>query len=349
MAGKPKRKIFMTLVVILALVGTAFVSSYGATASQKRAEANAAGEKAASLYKQVGEAETKINKLESSIASKQSEIASTKTKLAAKEKEVTDQTDSLNARLTAMYKTGTFGFVDVILSSNDVSELITNISMVQKVLKNDKDILKSLQDDYKEIDTLKSQQEEQEKALTEDKAEIESTKASLKKQADTYKAEEAKKNAEADSLAAEAARQQAAAEDALNSGGGSSSSGYVWPCSGTITSYFGYRESPGGIGSTYHQGVDIGASTGTPVRSIANGSVTLASYYGGYGNCIMIYVGNGYTTLFGHLSRIAVSSGQYVRKGQVVGYVGSTGNSTGPHLHFGVSSGGRFINPYALY
>jgi murein DD-endopeptidase MepM/ murein hydrolase activator NlpD len=125
----------------------------------------------------------------------------------------------------------------------------------------------------------------------------------------------------------------------------------MWPSyTRTITSYYGYRTNP--VSGIYklHSGVDIGASNGTAIYAAASGTVVLAQYYGGYGNCVMINHGNGYTTLYGHMSSIAVSSGQTVSQGQTVGYVGSTGNSTGPHLHFEVraSSSGGTIDPFSF-
>ena len=195
--------------------------------------------------------------------------------------------------------------------------------------------------------------------------------------ADEYAKQQDQLNAEGDKLAAEAMAAQAAAEEKLRqqqasqpqsqpqskpSGGGSStparpstpaasSGGYQWPVSGgTITSPFGWRVHPIFHTKKYHDGVDVsGLPTGTPIRSIANGYVTKASYYGGYGNCVMISIGNGYTTLYGHMSRFAVSNGQYVTKGQVVGYIGSTGWSTGPHLHFSLIKNGRYINPMSIF
>ena len=99
-----------------------------------------------------------------------------------------------------------------------------------------------------------------------------------------------------------------------------------------------------------HDGVDVNSAYGTAIWSAAGGTVVTAGWYGGYGNCVMVNHGNGYTTLYGHMSSIAVSSGQSVSQGQVLGYVGSTGNSTGPHLHFEVraSSSGATINPLAF-
>lgn len=114
-----------------------------------------------------------------------------------------------------------------------------------------------------------------------------------------------------------------------------------------ISDEFGNRESPGGIGSTNHQGMDLAAPEGTPIYAVSGGNVTLADYYGGYGNAVIIDHGD-FKTLYGHMSSIAAQPGP-VSAGQVIGYVGSTGNSTGPHLHFGVmDEGGNFIDPRRL-
>lgn len=176
------------------------------------------------------------------------------------------------------------------------------------------------------------------------------------KQADAELAVIAQQEAEAlrAKLAEEEAQRQKEAEEAGNNGGGSSgssegsssssggsdvvySNGFMWPLPGnyTITSWFGYRPASdtNGIGSTNHGGMDIAASSGTPIHAPAGGYVTLASWNGGYGNCIMVAMDNGDTLLFGHLSGYNVSYGQRVNQGDIIGYVGSTGNSTGPHLH----------------
>ena len=115
-----------------------------------------------------------------------------------------------------------------------------------------------------------------------------------------------------------------------------------------ITDYFGYRESPGGIGSTNHQGLDLGFPTGTPVYACESGTVTTANFNGGYGNCIVIDHGNGLQTLYGHLSEIGVTINQKVIRGQSIGRVGSTGNSTGPHLHLEVRVNGRAVDPLGV-
>ena len=112
-----------------------------------------------------------------------------------------------------------------------------------------------------------------------------------------------------------------------------------------ITSAFGHRSSPGGIGSTNHKGIDIAFPTGTHVLACEAGKVEVAGWYGGFGKCIIISHGGGLKTVYGHLSKINVSKGQAVVRGQFIGEVGSTGNSTGPHLHLGVMVNGSYVDP----
>ncbi|HJS92623.1 MAG TPA: M23 family metallopeptidase [Solirubrobacteraceae bacterium] len=123
------------------------------------------------------------------------------------------------------------------------------------------------------------------------------------------------------------------------SGTRSSSSGLIWPVSGPITSPFGMRWGK------LHPGIDIGAAMGTPIKAAAAGRVIVASYDGGYGNLVVIDHGHGLATAYAHQSRIAVGVGQQVAQGQVIGYVGSTGFSTGPHLHFEVRVNGTPVDP----
>ena len=112
-----------------------------------------------------------------------------------------------------------------------------------------------------------------------------------------------------------------------------------------ISSHFGPRSSPGGIGSSNHQGLDIAFPTGTKVLACESGTVTKAGWYSGYGLCVIIDHGKGVQTLYAHLSKVNAKKGQNVVRGQYIGNVGSTGNSTGPHLHLGVMLKGSFVNP----
>ena len=120
---------------------------------------------------------------------------------------------------------------------------------------------------------------------------------------------------------------------------------FRWPTSGRITSYFGGRKSPGGIGSTNHKGIDIAVPRGTPIYAADGGTVTYSGWMSGYGYLVQIDHGNGYVTRYGHNSSLTVSVGQHVYKGQQVARAGSTGNSTGNHCHFEVRYNGVAKNP----
>lgn len=119
----------------------------------------------------------------------------------------------------------------------------------------------------------------------------------------------------------------------------------IWPVSGVVSSHFGFRVSPGGIGSTYHEGLDIASSYGNPVHATANGRITQAGWVNGYGYLVEIDHGNGIKTRYGHNSAILVSVGDEVVQGQTISLIGSTGNSTGPHCHYEVRVNGEAVDP----
>lgn len=133
-----------------------------------------------------------------------------------------------------------------------------------------------------------------------------------------------------------------------NSGGSGVTVGSSWlvPCSyKRISSPFGFRESPTAGASTYHQGVDLSANAGTPIVASRGGTVTVASYSNGAGYYVSINHGDGFSSIYMHMSNYIVSSGQKVNQGQTIGYVGNSGIATGYHLHFGIATGGSYVNP----
>lgn len=145
----------------------------------------------------------------------------------------------------------------------------------------------------------------------------------------------------------EEARKAAAASGGSTATANLGSLRLTWPCpgSGRITSSFGKRNSPTKGASTMHNGIDIGAPSGTAIVAAASGEVVTASYSSSAGNYIMISHGGGVYTLYMHCSKLNVSEGQQVKAGQTIGKVGSTGVSTGPHLHFGIRANGGYVNP----
>jgi len=126
------------------------------------------------------------------------------------------------------------------------------------------------------------------------------------------------------------------------------SAGMTWPVAGRITSYFGYRYHPILHFTRFHAGVDFGASWGSPIVAAADGQVVGAGWAGGYGRQVRIAHGAGLLTSYSHMSEIVASPGSFVHAGQLIGYVGSSGLSTGPHLHYEVLEGGRPVNPLSV-
>ena len=119
----------------------------------------------------------------------------------------------------------------------------------------------------------------------------------------------------------------------------------IWPVAGPISSYYGYRTSPGGIGSTFHEGVDIAGDYGTPISATAAGTVTKAGWVGGYGYLVEVRHAGGIVTRYGHNSAVLVYEGQHVDQGSMIALMGSTGNSTGPHCHYEVRIHGEAVDP----
>lgn len=126
------------------------------------------------------------------------------------------------------------------------------------------------------------------------------------------------------------------------------STGFIMPVDGHVTSYFGYRYHPILHFTRFHAGLDIGASWGSPIVAAGDGRVIAAGWAGGYGREVQIAHGGGITSLYGHMSGIVAQPGSFVRAGQVIGYVGSSGLSTGPHVHFEVRMGGTPVNPLSV-
>lgn len=184
---------------------------------------------------------------------------------------------------------------------------------------------------------IANQEKKLEKLLA---AERKKREAALKKQ----QAEEAAKKKQASASASSSSSSSSSSASGSSTSGGK---GYRWPLDvgGTITSTFGYRNAPTAGASSYHKGLDIAVPVGTQVHAAAGGTVVTASYQAAAGNYIQISHGGGVYTVYMHLSSIGVSVGQTVSKGAVIGYSGSTGVSTGPHLHFGVNVNGSYVNP----
>ena len=226
-------------------------------------------------------------------------------------------------------------------SQAEKAELESQNAALEKKRKEAEDLIASIQANEAEYEALREELEARDAELADRIAEAEAEYAAQ------IAAEEARRRAEEEAAAASSGWYY---EERI--GGGYSAGGvdFIWPAGSyyDITSYFGYRsaESTGYVGSTYHQGIDIGnVFYSTPVVAAASGVVTIAEYSSSAGNYVCISHGNGVSTVYMHMSYLTVSAGETVYQGEQIGVTGSTGNSSGPHLHFGVMIDGYYVDP----
>ncbi|MBO4952811.1 MAG: peptidoglycan DD-metalloendopeptidase family protein [Lachnospiraceae bacterium] len=323
---------------------------------------------------QITELEGRQTQLESDIEQKQTELA------AAQEKEQ-QQYEAMKERIRYSYENGNPSYLDVLFSTSDISDIVNQTEYADQIYSYDKNMFDEFVETRQTIADTKAGLESDLKEVEDVKLEVEDNKAAVEVMIEGKQTQVANYQSsigdyestiaeleqdiaatdQAIAAAEEAYRQQqaAAAAAAAAAGSGSTTSAPTnvdvtytggslqWPVSsgGTITSRFGPRESPGGIGSRYHQGLDIGCPTGTPIVACEAGTVIAASYSGSMGNYVTIAHSSSLTTTYMHNSSICVSVGQTVSRGQVIALAGSTGNSTGPHCHLGVRVNGSYVDP----
>lgn len=273
-----------------------------------------------------------------------------------------EQTEQLEAEQQALFEKqvrmeeerGTVSYWSVLFSATSFADLVSRIDFVNEIIEYDNSVISELQATREKLAAEKDQLQQQDDKLGASQNELEIKISESMKLLSEYNKTQAGKQAEYDAIKAEEAALDGLMDEAEKKAYELGMSdivatlgGYAWPCSSIrwITSMFGGRNSPGGIGSTNHKGVDIGTPMGTPILAAKAGKVTWASWNGGYGNCVIVSHGNGNSTLYGHLSSYNCSVGDVVSQGQVIAYSGNTGNSTGPHLHFGIQENNSWIDP----
>ena len=343
----------------------------------------AAENEKSSLADQLKKLAEEMEKTKKKISTKETEISDKEDELILAKADEDDQYESMKKRIRYMYENGNTGFVEILCSSKTISEFLNNAEYIstisgydrnmlvefQKVVTNVENQEAALQKEYEELQTMQddliTKQDNVNQLLTSKQSEIQKLDSELGDtknklaQLEAAAAEAAKKQKEAAEAAAAAKKAQAAAaakkSTSSSSGSSSGSAGasvisgngtFTHPCpAGYISSTFGYRTQPIAGASTNHKGIDFAAATGTPIYAAAAGTVISAGYAGNAGNLLVINHGNGLLTYYMHCNKIYVSAGQKVSRGQNVAAVGTTGNSTGPHLHFQVMLNGTPVNP----
>lgn len=290
----------------------------------------------------------------------QNSIDETKQKLTIAEEEYNQKEELLRERLVAMYEDGETQYLDILLSSRNIVEFISGYYLINEFVEYDNTLMKEVAERRDDIEITKTKLEKEETEIKLIKAKREQTTVVLQNTItlqESYAKKLSKQEQELKNKITEYKQEQARIEALIQQATNSSNNldiqytggEMLWPVaiSGTvITSTYGVREHPIQGVIKEHSGLDIGNATyGSPVVAAADGVVTYAGWLGGYGNCVMINHGNGLVTLYGHGQKIITELHKEVKKGDLIMEVGSTGNSTGPHLHFEVRVNGSCVNP----
>ena len=374
---RKNRVIALSLSLMMALsLSLAYTGSIYAT--DKKSELNSIKEKQRAAEAEKGEIvneleqyntkivslNTEITNAQSEIDKKQAEINELNGKIDEMQAKIDDRKSGMSKRLRTMYKNGSVGFIDIILDSRNFSELLSNLSMLQKIYKSDRSTLNSLEKISKELNHTKKELRSVQHAMASSQSELKNKKGELDKVSAQLESKAAKIdenlaifNQQAESLSSQIAAELAAQQQQVpvDNGGGSSGGGTSYVGTGgmispvsnyVVTSEFGNRVGLEQYG-TFHGAIDLACPMNTPVVASDSGRVmNLTGWYQqGYGWGVFIDHGNGIVTAYGHNSALVVSPGQYVQKGQIIAYSGMTGWATGPHVHFEVRENGVLVNP----
>lgn len=320
------------------------------------------------LDKKVAKVEEELEDIESQIKDTEKALQTAKTDLARAEEQEEKQYITMKRRIKYMYENGGEEYLEILFGASSIQDLLNRTEYIEKISAYDKNIFEEyrqtkqkitvkkqeIEDNLTKLEGLREDAKAEKDALSELKAnkkeEIKKYNDKLeisKEQADQYAKQIEKAEEEVEKLLeekqAEIDRQNNADNQATDGGNGT----LRWPLmvTGRISSGFGPRNSPTAGASSYHKGIDIAVPSGTQIVAAESGTVVTATYSSSAGNYVMISHGNRLYTVYMHCSRLDVSEGDTVEKGQVIAYVGSTGISTGSHLHFGVSKNGTYVNP----
>ncbi len=334
------------------------------------------------ISSQINELSEKLDEKTAEIDDAEKELEKTGRELEEAEAQADDQYEDMKLRIRYMYENSmSSDLLNLFCRSGSITEFLSAVEYIRQLTEYDREQLIDYQEKVQRVANLEEQIREEKQSLEEDRDELAELKAVAEEQKATVAAlDTAKKNelmqvntyidqaentAEAyeneiaaqneviaeirAEIAREEARRKAAAENGetyeeRNYDGGA----FVWPCpaSHRVTSDYGQRSSPTAGASTNHKGIDIGAPYGSAIVAAAPGEVSFAGYSSGAGNYVIINHGSGLRTVYMHASSLNVTQGQQVAAGDTVAFVGSTGISTGNHLHFGVSKDGEYVSPW---
>lgn len=316
----------------------------------KEAAAETVEDKVNALNEEIVSLRSIVGRLDERIATIESEVRSVQARIDRTQKKIDKIHDRATKQAVTLYKSGATDTIDALLDSQSLAELDSRVEMLGVAASENTDALiqygrlrVEVQSQFRELFQKKTEltatRSEHTKALSQTKDLYERHRAALEEYENTIgRLQQHEGSLETAEARITGQIQEIQAKHAAESLG-TSSQGFIWPLNGSITSYYGERWG------RMHTGIDIDGYTGQMVVASKAGRVVMATYYSGYGNCVVIDHGGGYATLYAHLSSFDVSNGQDVGQGQVVGRVGCTGSCTGDHLHFEVRVNGNPVDP----
>ena len=329
------------------------------------------------LSGQIAAVQNSIGETEQKISGKEAEITEKEGQIADKQTEIDGQWSDFKKHMAAMQELRDGGSIAMLSAVNDLYELLTFNEVMQDISVKDTEIMDNMKAAKADLEADKVQLESDKAELEDQRAELQSQKADLDAQNSQMKSKQSELNSSIsaaqlsaqDAQKAQQTAQAAIESDELNyeavkkeiqkliAAAASSKpqlsfTGFACPLKSytRVSSEYGWRKNPVSGVNRLHAGIDLAAPGGTPIYAAASGYVQVAGWSsGGYGNYVIIYHGsmsdgNAYSTLYGHMRSVATSAGKYVKQGELIGYVGSTGNSTGNHLHLEVWKGGKKAN-----
>lgn len=286
------------------------------------------------------------------------------------QKKVDEQAEALRVRMRVMEENSDLSYLEILFDATSFTDFLSRLADIQSLMERDsaledayiaaKENLKKVKAEYEE--TLEEQKgtktelEQKQAELVNQILAAQAVIAQLETDLESYKAEYDANAAEEAAIGNQINQLEAQLREQNKNTGTTPTTGsgtYMWPVAGTgkgnVSSYFGNRTHPIFGDTRFHAGIDISAGSGTTIVAADSGTVLTAVYSSSYGNYVVVSHGNGSTTLSAHMSSMAVSAGQTVSKGQTIGYVGSTGWSTGPHCHFEIRVSGSLVDPLNYY